>query len=762
MNRIQRQLILAIGVLLTALPVAQAQKITPHAGYVYPAGGKQGTKFQVVIGGQYLGAATNILVSGGGVRAIILRNERQLSQKERDAIEEALQTLQKKRKSGTNLTTVEIAAAEEMKRKLTQFGRKLPNPGLSEFVTIQFTVAEDAAPGEREIRLGTPLGLSNPLVFRVGQLPEYTKEDWKALPSSRYSMDPKITPRAPDVKISLPAVMNGQIQPGGVDRYRFHASEGQKLVVIVSARELIPYLPDAVPGWFQATLSLSDAAGHELAYDDDFRFNPDPVLFYKIPKDGDYVIEVKDSIFRGREDFVYRLTIGELPFITSIFPLGGPAGAETTVELKGWNLPLTKLTLDDKNKPFGHYPVSFRTNELVSNIVPFAVDNLPETLEHEINNDPDLAQHIKLPVIINGRIDQPGDADIFRFEGKAGDDVVAEVTARRLNSPLDSVLTLTDAKGKQLAANDDNEDRGSGLETHHADSYLRATLPANGTYFIHIGDTQRKGGTEYAYRLRVSAPRPDFELRVAPSGISLRGGMSAPLTVFALRKDGFTNAIALALKNAPAGMVLSGGSVPAGQDKTQFTLTASQAISAQTFTIALEGQATIQGKTVAHAAIPAEDMMQAFAYRHLVPSKELRVVRMDGFVKKAGGGKSFAPNVPGIRITSPLPVKIPAGGTAKVQLSVPYNKYADQTRFELSDPPEGVTLEKVSHSDDGMAFVLQSDAAKAKPGLKGNLIVNILISKSEPSPKDKKKKDQRSFSPGVLPAIPFEVVAAQK
>ena len=50
-------------------------------------------------------------------------------------------------------------------------------------------------------------------------------------------------------------------------------------------------------------------------------------------------VEIRDSIYRGREDFVYRVTLGELPFVTSIFPLGGPAGTQTTVELTGWNLP---------------------------------------------------------------------------------------------------------------------------------------------------------------------------------------------------------------------------------------------------------------------------------------------------------------------------------------------------------------------------------------------------------------------------------------
>ena len=50
--------------------------------------------------------------------------------------------------------------------------------------------------------------------------------------------------------------MNRQLQPGGVDRYRFTVRQGQPLTARVSARELLPYLADAVPGWMQATLTL--------------------------------------------------------------------------------------------------------------------------------------------------------------------------------------------------------------------------------------------------------------------------------------------------------------------------------------------------------------------------------------------------------------------------------------------------------------------------------------------------------------------------
>ena len=264
------------------------------------------------------------------------------------------------------------------------------NPAIAETVTLRVTLAPDAEPGERELRLGTPTGLSNPLRFCVGQLPEFTKREPKTVPDAatfrqlRFNNEQKAV--APtEMNITLPAVVNGQILPGGVDRYRFQARKGQQLVVAASARELIPYLADAVPGWFQATLTLYDAKGHELAYADDYRFHPDPVLHYEIPKDGEYVLEIKDSIYRGREDFVYRITVGELPFVTSIFPLGGPAGAQTTVELKGWNLPATSLTQDERQSRASiRSPCARRIG--FPTALPFAVDTLPECLEQEPNN----------------------------------------------------------------------------------------------------------------------------------------------------------------------------------------------------------------------------------------------------------------------------------------------------------------------------------------------------------------------------------------
>ena len=726
----------------------QQQQNAPHAGYVYPAGGRQSSTVQVTVGGQFLDGAAAVLVSGTGVQGRIVDFNKPLTGLALTDLREKMQGLLKQPADPVRqrqLVAIRTQLADSVRRNAA--------PVLSELVTVEITIAPDAEPGARQLRLTTPRGVTSPLVFIVSQLSEFREHDVKNSPADM------------ELAITLPAVVNGrlipgdadrvkfparlppQYMPGDVDRYRFPAHKGQQLVAVVSARDLMPYLADAVPGWFQATLTLYDAQGHELAYDDDYRSHPDPVIHYQIPADGEYVLEIRDAIYRGREDFVYRIAIGELPFATSIFPLGGRAGTSTLVHVTGWNLPATRLTMDARGREPGVYPVSLQTRDLVSNRLPFAVDSLPEVFEKEPNNSRTDAQSVTLPVIVNGRIQRPGDWDQFRFKGRAGDAIVAEVTAHRLESPLDSVLELTDAAGRRVAWNDDFEDKGAGLETHHADSRLTATLPATGTYFVRLGDIQHKGGPEYAYRLRISPPRPDFGLRVAPSSINATGSGTVPVAVTALRTDGFSGDIALALNGAPEGFTLSGGLVPAGQDQVRLTLTVPPGATNVPISVRLEGRAMIASRTVVRQALPADEMMQAFAYRHLVPADDLRV-----FVAGRGGTR-----VP-IRLATEQPVKIPAGGSAQVRMTLPPG-YAmfEKIECQLSEPPEGLTLRDVVVVQGSASFALEADAAKIKPGRRGNLIVTMSGARvpqaNQPAP-----AARRRAVLGTLPAIAFEIV----
>jgi hypothetical protein len=729
MSLFPRPALLGLVTVLASAATLHAQLPGPHVGYVYPAGAKQGSTVRVKVGGQLLDGAAGVYVSGAGITGKVIDFTKATQQDVNKLRDKLKEMLEKKGIPSNGLgkgqgpalfakakwTPEERKQIGEIRVKIADSVKRLATPALAATVTIELAIPADTPPGTRELRLSTPLGLSNPLLFRVGTLPEFSKPAEEPpgdspppqkIQAKAGNQPAPATPRR-EMKITLPAVVNGQIQPGGVDRYRFAAVKGRGLLVAADARELMPYISDAVPGWFQAAISVYDSEGKELAYADHYLFHPDPMLRCVIPRDGDYVVEIHDSIYRGRDDFVYRVTVGDASLVAGALPPSAASKSPPDAVAGG--------------------------------------GKLPECEEVEPNNNEAEAQKVTLPIIVKGRIDAPGDCDVFRFEGRAGQEIVAEVMARRLGSPLDSMLKLTDSSGRQIAFNDDHEDPGAALLTHHADSYLATALPADGTYYLHLSDTQHKGGADFGYRLRIGPPQPDFELRVVPSGVNARAGMNVPVTVYALRRDGFAGDIRLALKDAPAGFSLSGGLLPAKEDKVRVTLTVPTTPLDKPIPLHLEGEAKIAGRDVRRAAVPADDMMQAFYYRHLVPATEW-MVAVTGRPRGKGG----------LTLLGKSSVKLAAGGTAALRVKVPAGPVTDKIQYALNDPPEGVTIQKVSHGDDGTQIVLKADAAKAKKGAKGNLIIDAVLDRPADA-KNGKPANRQRVPLGSLPAVPFEI-----
>ena len=102
--------------------------------------------------------------------------------------------------------------------------------------------------------------------------------------------------------------------PGSTDTFRLRLATGKPYVFNIVARELQPYIGDAVPGFFNAVLTLKDDAGNVVATaDDEARFRPDPTLTFTPSHEGDYWLEIHDVLYRGRADFVYQITIDAEP-----------------------------------------------------------------------------------------------------------------------------------------------------------------------------------------------------------------------------------------------------------------------------------------------------------------------------------------------------------------------------------------------------------------------------------------------------------------
>ncbi|MGC8640465.1 MAG: PPC domain-containing protein, partial [Isosphaeraceae bacterium] len=620
----------------------------PYIGFVYPAGGQQGTTVQIRLGGQQLDDVSGVLVTGPGVKTRVVAYHRRLNPQEVQLLREQLRELRglasarssaaasasSKEKPAVLLSEDErLALIASIENRMAEYVPTPASASISSIVLAEVTLDPKAPPGPREIRLVSPRGVTNPLPFHVGQVAEVSRKPMLSARIQVLGKEELALRKRPDdeveQRITLPCTVNGQIASGEVNRYRFTARRGQRLVLYTTARQLIPYIADAVPGWFQPVLTVFDAAGKEVAYDDDDRFKPDPLIRFVVPRDGEYTFTIADALYRGREDFVYRVTVGELPFVTSLFPMGSRVGATPTIRMKGWNLDAAKLDAPAQDAGPATYFLEARRRGMVSNRVPFERDTLPEAFEKEPNNDSATAQHVQRPLIINGRIDRKDDVDVFSFSGQAGETVVAEVMARRLDSSLDSLIKLTGPDGKVLAYNDDHEDPGSGLNTHHADSYLMVTLPKAGKYHLSVSDVAQGGGENYAYRLRISPPRPDFALRLVPSSITLRSKAVAALTVHVLRKDGWSGPIKLVLKNPPEGFTAPAITVPKDQNVARFPVRTTLTATKEPVQIHVQGIAQVKGRQIVRQAVPAEDRMQAFLWRHLVPASDLWVTVFD-------------------------------------------------------------------------------------------------------------------------------------
>ena len=91
MNKL-RFAILGLAILVAAASSVRAQ--SQYIGYVYPAGGQQGTTFPIRLGGQGLVYASDLVVSGEGVSVRLVDYYRVLDNQELAFLSQQLNELQ--------------------------------------------------------------------------------------------------------------------------------------------------------------------------------------------------------------------------------------------------------------------------------------------------------------------------------------------------------------------------------------------------------------------------------------------------------------------------------------------------------------------------------------------------------------------------------------------------------------------------------------------------------------------------------------------
>jgi hypothetical protein len=600
---------------------------------------------------------------------------------------------------------------------------KVENPST---VKVSIAISPNAELGERDVRLATPGGISSRFRFIVGDLPETSEVE----PNNEIAKAQRLD--------ALPKVINGQLLAEDRDYFRFTAKAGQTLVFAVQGRTLLPYMPDAVPGWIDAYLKLYDAGGRQLRFVNDYFFNPDPLLIYTVEKDGEYVIEITDVLFRGRPEFVYRLTVGVVPYLTRVFPLGGQRKTTAQIELFGANLPAKTLSLPIPADSPPRRLVSVTGGGVSSNALPFAVSDANEFRETEPNDTLAKANRVQVPAAVNGRIQRPGDADYFVFAAKANERLVMEIIARRLQSPLDCYFTVMNAKGDVMADLDDVVDPTDALVTHHADARWVYTFPAAGDYVIRVKDAQGKGGEEYAYRLMITPLKPDFVLRVNPDVARLGRGETIAINVNSIRLDEFGGEISLAVQDLPPGFAASDGVILAGQDQGRLTITAPANPPVTVVAPTIVGTATVGTQTLARQAAGVEAIMQAFSLPEIIPTKEFVFAVLDA---------------PSFTLSTSLPPKqvlqIKQGATAQVVVKAARKDgVKGPINLEANAPPPGVEIKPVVIPADKAEIPVAIAVTKQVPvGLRQFLVLNGTL------------KTDKETSTRIVPAIAIKVLA---
>jgi hypothetical protein len=474
-----------------------------------------------------------------------------------------------------------------------------PQPVENQFVV---TVRGDVPPGQHEVRCQGKYGLSNPRTFVVDTLTQVVETE----PNQDAEKAGEIT---------VPGVVTGQLNGGAdVDLFRFMANGGQRLLIDGQARR-IDSRSDVV-------LTVTAADGRILA-ENRQGFAGDPLIDLTIPANGEYYLQVRDSLYQGGADFVYRIVLSSRPHLDFVFPPAGAAGSNDEYTIYGRNLPggqnsplqidgqtlqqlnvripipgdiADKLTFSSRLDPHqaGLDGIEYRVNSPAgpSNPILITATTAGAVREQPENNSPATAQKLTLPCEVLGQFFPQRDMDWYTFDAKANEVFFIEVYSHRLGLPTDPGLlvqriTKTDAGEEQVSQVvwlDDvtSNDRSKEFDHRTNDPWYRFTAPADGTYRVMVRDSYSavKSDPRLVYRLAIRTEQPDFRLAAAPvdlqGSILLRKGAREAIRVTAFRRDGYEGEIRLSAEGLPNGVTSEEVVIGPGSDYSTLVLTAAE------------------------------------------------------------------------------------------------------------------------------------------------------------------------------------------
>ncbi len=346
-------------------------------------------------------------------------------------------------------------------------------------------IAADVKLGEHSFRVITASGVSDLRLFYVTPFPLVEKVKDKDHPDAA-------------LVVALGTTAYGHTPGESQDRFEVELKKGQRLGVEVIGARL------QTQNIYDPHLTIAKADGTLLAEVDDCAFSrQDPATSVVAPEDGKYILTVKDATNSGPGECHYLLNVGTFPRPLVAYPAGGNVGEDLKVKLIGDAAGPLDRTIKLAAAPANRFDIFPEDGQPAPQPNRLRVSPFPNVLEAEPNED--IAHAVPtdkaLPLALNGIIQTVGDVDHFKISAKKDQDFDVKVWARRLRSPLDSVLTIWNMQGGQVAANDDDG---------NIDSGIRWKVPADGEYVIKVEDKLGRGGPDYVYRVEIAPVAPSF------------------------------------------------------------------------------------------------------------------------------------------------------------------------------------------------------------------------------------------------------------
>ena len=455
---------------------------------------------------------------------------------------------------------ISMKLAEEKPIKAPLEGRGRPGTPFK----FSVSVPKDQTPRIYEVRVATPQAVSSVTHLMVTEHPvveETTKQNGDAATAQT---------------VPVPSAVCGVCDVAeDVDCFRFAGKQGQTISMEIFAQRITAAIHDMVgPNQtyhMDSILTLTGPNGQVVGMNDN-AFGGDAAFSVELPTDGDYVLSVRDTRYLGNPRHTYCVEITEGRPPVSTFPLVLQAGTATEVEaltFGGVSIGRAKLAAPKLKALDGQDRMTCRERITVASRptppVDFEVAAAPQVTHVEANTH-EKPREVTLPIGVNARLTQPGDAHCFAFTAKKDAYYRLAARSRRFNMPVDAVLQVFDAKGKQVAEADDDETSLDALLTFRA--------PADGPYVVLVRDLHGRGGEEFVYHLAIEPASPDFTVTGKYYYAMVAPGTRALWFAEITRLYGFEGPIELHVDGLPPGVTQTPVTVPAGMNYAAIILSA--------------------------------------------------------------------------------------------------------------------------------------------------------------------------------------------